>query len=142
MSIVKPGNKREQNHAMNKSIFRFSFLVLLAIAMAGTPVALRAQNAATNAAAHKRIKSVTPFRGKLKAIDNTAKTISVGNEMIQITSETMITKAGKPATLEDGVVGDDVAGACRKDAEGKVNAVSLRFGPKVPAAANTKTNAP
>jgi len=128
---------------MNKSLLRISLLALLAIAVAGTPVALRAQSTATNATTQKRLKRVTPFRGKLKAIDNTAKTISIGNETIYITSETRITKAGKPATLEDGAVGDDVAGACRKDAEGKINALTLRFGPKVPTgAANTKTNTP
>ena len=129
---------------MNKFMLKFALLGLLAVAVAGTPVALRAQDT-TNApaAAKKPSKRVIPFHGKLKAIDNTAKTISVGTETIQITSETKITKVGKPATLEDGTVGDNVAGAYRKDADGNLNAISLRFGPKVPAAtSNTKTNTP
>jgi hypothetical protein len=44
-------------------------------------------------------------------------------------------KSGKPATLADGTVGDEVAGSYRKDADGKNNAVSIRFGAKPAAAA-------
>jgi hypothetical protein len=129
---------------MNKFVLKYSLLGMLAIAVAGTPVALRAQTTATNAPAapKKPSKRLLPFHGKLKAVDNTAKTISVGKETIQITSETRITKTGKPATLEDAVVGGEVAGAYRKDAEGNLNALSLRIGPKLPAASNTKTNTP
>jgi hypothetical protein len=132
---------------MNKFI-KSGFIGLMAIAMVGTPVALHAQ-AATNAPAKKASASKTPttktipFRGNIKAIDNTAKTISIGNETIQVTSETKITKAGKPATLTDGAVGEPVAGAYHKEADGKLDAISVRFGPK-PAAesSNTKTNKP
>ena len=132
---------------MIKSILKFSLLGLLAIGVAGTPVVLRAQDTpaapATPPAAKKPSNRAIPFHGKLKAVDNTAKTISVGEQTIQITSDTKITKAAKPATLEDGTVGDDVAGSYRKDADGKMNAVSLRFGPKpVADASQTKTNKP
>jgi hypothetical protein len=128
---------------MNKFILRLSLLGLLAAAVAGAPAALHAQNT-TNAPAttKKPAHRVLPFHGKLKAIDNTNKTISIGNETIQITSETKITKAGKPATFEDAVVGEEVAGASRKDADGKLIAVSLRFAPRPVAESNTKTNAP
>jgi hypothetical protein len=111
-----------------KSILKLSLLGLLAVAVMGTPVALHAQDAP----AQKKLTGnhVIPFHGKLKAIDNTAKTISVGEQTIQITSETKITKAGKPATLADGTAGDEVAGAYKKTEDGKLDAVSLRFGPK------------
>jgi hypothetical protein len=128
---------------MNKCLVKLSLLGLLAIAVAGAPLALRAQMDSTNAVPKKKpANRALPFHGKLKAIDNTAKTISVGTETFQITSETKITKAGKPATLADGAVGDDVAGAYKKDAEGKLNALSLRFGPKPTPEPNSKTNAP
>ena len=127
---------------MNKFILKCSFLGLLAIAVAGTPVTLRAQTATTNAPAKKNLNRAYPFRGRLKTIDTTAKTISLGTETIQITSETIITKAGKPATLADAVVGDLVGGSYRKDAEGKSNAISVRIAPKPPADATTKTNTP
>jgi hypothetical protein len=127
---------------MSKFIVKLSLLTLLAMAVAGTPVALRAQ--ATNNTPQRKIspKRIYPFHGRLKAIDNSAKTISLANETIQINSETMITKSAKPATLEDGVVGDEVSGSYRKDADGKLNAVSLRFAPKPPAEPNPTTNAP
>jgi Cu/Ag efflux protein CusF len=118
---------------MNKFILRAGFAGLLAVALAGTPLTLRAQTNTTAAPKKKASANrVVPFHGKLKAIDNSAKTISIGNETIQITSETKITKLAKPAMLEDGAVGDEVAGSYRKDADGKWMAVSLRFGPKPP----------
>lgn len=134
---------------MIKFLLKFSLLGLMAMAAAGTPLMLHAQEAtatttnATPKPAKQPSKRVIPFRGKLKAVDTSAKTVSVGNQTIQVTSETRITKMGKPATLEDGEVGENVTGACRKDAEGKLNAITLRFGPKMPeATSNTKTNTP
>ena len=123
---------------MIKSILKLSLLGLLAVAVMGTPVALHAQEAP---AAKKPARPV-PFHGKLKAIDNTAKTISVGEQTIQITSETKIIKSGKPATLADGAVGDEVAGAYRKNEEGKLDAMSLRFGPKPEAMPEAKKEEP
>jgi hypothetical protein len=137
---------------MTKSMLKFTLLGLLAIGAAGIPAVLRAQNTPATPAApatpptvKKTSNKPLPFRGKLKAIDNTAKTISVGAETIQITSETRITKAGKPAMLEDGVVGEDVGGAYRKDTDGTLNALYLRFGPRMPPTNNApdiKTNKP
>ena len=48
----------------------------------------------------------------------------------QITSATKITKAGKPATLADGVVGEEVGGYVKPTDDGKMSASSVRFGPK------------
>ena len=128
---------------MNKFRLKFSLLGLLAIAVAGIPVELHAQNAPAAPTTEKKLsRRVLPFHGKLKAIDNTAKTISVGELTLQITSETKITKGATPATLEDGTAGDEVAGAYRKDEEGKLNVVSLRFAPKPVTTENAKTNTP
>ena len=127
---------------MNKFMLRFGLAGLLAVAVAGTPAALQAQtNNQVTVAPKKPGNRVIPFHGRLKAVDKTAKTISLGNETIQITSETKITKAGKPATLEDGAVGEEVAGAYRKDADGKLNAASLRLAPAiVTSTSGSKTN--
>ena len=121
---------------------------LMAIAVVGTPLALHAQ-AATNAPAaakkpaKKSANQTIPFHGKVKAIDDNAKTLSVGKETIQVTHETKIIKMGKPATLTDGAVDEEVAGSYHKDADGKLIAVSIRFGPKpVIEPSNTKTNKP
>jgi hypothetical protein len=91
---------------MTKSILKLSLLSLLAIAVGGLVVQARAQETDKPTVEKKESKKsgVTPFHGKLKAVDTTAKTITVGELTIQITSDTKISKAGKPATLEDGVV--------------------------------------
>ena len=131
---------------MIKSTLKISLLCLIAAALAAAPTSVRAQDTNTHPAAEKKSKAaketkeemepgskkagVTPFHGKLKAVDKTAKTISVGETTVHISSETKIVKAGKPATLEDGVIGEPVAGAYKKADDGKLNAVSVRFGAK------------
>jgi len=96
-----------------------------------TPVATPATTAATTAKAGHNKTGVLPFHGKLKAIDTTAKTISVGTRTFEITSETIIIKDGKAATLADGVVGDETGGAYKKTDDGKLVLTKLRFGAKV-----------
>ncbi|HEY2081857.1 MAG TPA: DUF5666 domain-containing protein [Verrucomicrobiae bacterium] len=128
---------------MNKRILKFSLLGLLAMVMTATPVALRAQDTNAPAAAPKKpLHRFLPFHGQVKSVDNSAKTISVGTLTIQITSETKIMKAGKPATFQDVAVGDNVAGSYRKDAAGEMSAISLHVGPKMPAESTSKTNTP
>jgi hypothetical protein len=79
-----------------------------------------------------------PFHGKLAELDKNAKTITVGKRTFHITAETKITKAGKPAVLADGVVGEEVGGYLKPDSDGKLVASSLRFGPKPDAKAAEK----
>ena len=69
-----------------------------------------------------------PFRGKIAAVDKSAKTIKVGERTFHVTSDTRIVKAGKPATLDDATVGEDVGGAYRESEDKKMNLVSLRVG--------------
>ena len=133
---------------MIKSLLKFTALVLLGIAVTGTPVVLHAQE--TNSAATNKVSTnpslrPLPIRGKVKAIDNGAMTVTVANRTFQINSQTIITKDGKPALLSDVVVGDNTTGSVKKDADGKWIAVKLNFGvaPAKPAgASNTKTNMP
>lgn len=76
-----------------------------------------------------------PFNGKIKAVDKTAKTITLEGEkaqVFQIISETKITKDKKPATLDDLAVGDRVGGRAREEAEGKWAALVINAG--IPAA--------
>lgn len=70
-----------------------------------------------------------PAGGKVGAIDKEAKTLKVGERVFHITSETRIMKAGKPATLADGVVGEEVGISYKKEGE-KLTALSVRFGPR------------
>jgi hypothetical protein len=72
----------------------------------------------------------TPFHGKLKAVDKTAKTITYGETTLQVTSDTKIIKDEKPAKLEDGVIGEPVSGTYKKSESGPSTAMMIRFGAK------------
>ena len=78
--------------------------------------------------------------------DLDAMTVTVGTMVINVTSETKISKDGKPATLENIKVGDVVSGSYKKDDQGKLNASMIRDGIKKKKKAATTdgstTNAP
>jgi hypothetical protein len=127
-----------QMHMRNRTL-RIAALALVAIAFVLAPQSLRAQttntssqknSAAEKKDAHEKKASSHPFHGILKAVDKNAKTITVGKVTYQITSETKFKKHDKPATLDDGVVGEEAAGYLKPDANGKLFASSVRFGPK------------
>jgi hypothetical protein len=117
---------------MKQNILKLCILSLLAIALQGLQGNVRAQetNNPSVEKAESRKSGVVPFHGKLKAVDGVARTITVGERTFQITSDTHISKAGQPATLEDGVVGEDAGGAYKKTADGRLDATVVRFGPK------------
>lgn len=74
-----------------------------------------------------------PYQGKVKSSDKTAMTVTLeGKEkerIISVTSETKITKEGKPATFGDITVGENVRGQVKKTADGKESATSVFIGP-------------
>jgi len=123
---------------MKKSTIRIAVCGLLAALVAAAPVSALAQEKKNDKAATEKKEppkgekkqGAIPYNGKVTAIDKTAKTVTVGERTFQITSETRIMKAGKPATLDDGVVGEVVGGQYRKTDDGKLVAQSVRFGPK------------
>ena len=112
-------------------------LAWCATAILVVPALTRAQDI-TNAPAaakvpaakkHTATSSATlPFRGTVTAMDTNAMTLTVEKRTFNMTSETIVTKDDKPAVLADGVVGEPVRGAYKKNADGKLNAVTIRFG--------------
>src|SRR6266542_1390773 len=113
---------------MKKSILKLAVCTLLGAAVALAPVQGFAQEKKKDDATSEKKgerKAGNVFRGKIDAVDKTAKTIKVGERTFQVTAETRMMKAGKPATLDDAVVGDEIGGTY-KEADGKLNAVSLR----------------
>lgn len=131
---------------MKKTILKATLFSLLAAALITLPAVSRAQDqTATNApsTAPAPAKKL-PFHGKAAAVDTAAMTVTVGTLVINVTSETKISKDGKPATLEDIKVGDVVSGSYKKDDEGKLNASMIRDGikKKKKPAADSSTNAP
>lgn len=118
---------------MKKHIALFS---LIAAALIAAP-SIHAQDAAKPAKpeagqdAHAgKKKGVTPLHGKVAAVDTTAMTVTVGQSTVNVTSDTKITKDGKPATLSDITVGENVNIAYKKDDAGKMNATTIRIGEK------------
>ena len=122
------------------SLLKLGAFGLLAAALAGSPAQLLAQTTNNPTATKKatvtkkdaatKSKAAHPFHGKLAAVDKIAKTIKVGESVYQVTSATKITKDGKPATLEDGVVGEPVSGYVKPTEDGKMPATTLHFGAK------------
>jgi len=139
---------------MLKSLLRIGGLTLLTLAIAGMPAQVLAQSTNVSAAAKKpavqaketaketakgqKKAGAHPFHGKLAAVDQVTKTITVGKTTYQITSETKIKKAGKPATLADGVVGEDASGYVKPAEDGKMVASSVNFGPRAEKSAEKK----
>ena len=134
---IEPSN---QSTIMIKSLLKIGFLSLLAASIAGQPAQALAQNKDKAATEKKepaaKKQTAGPFHGKLAAVDETAKTITVGKRTFQITSESKISKAGKPATLEAAVVGEEVSGYIKTGDDGKLVATTVHLGPK----AETKTS--
>ncbi len=120
-----------------KNIIKYTSLSLLAVALAASPVMSRAQDASTNAPAADatapvaKKKSTLPFHGKIATIDAAGATFTVGELVLNVTSTTKVTSTnGIPATLADFKVGDNVAGAYKKAADGKLNVTTLHLGGK------------
>jgi hypothetical protein len=119
------------------NISKTTVLVLLTATLVALPALSRAGDADANMPATseqappgKSKKHGVPFHGKLAAVDAQAMTLNVGTMVIHVAADTKITKAGQPATLADGVVGEPVSGAYLKAEDGQLNATMVRFGPK------------
>ena len=117
---------------MKKQIALFA---LVAAALVAAPSIVRAEDkpakpeASTNAVPPVAKKhGGTPFRGKVASVDAAAATVSVGKMTVHITSETKITKDGKPATLSDITVGEKISGYAKKDEAGKLDATVINLG--------------
>ncbi len=112
----------------------------LSLALAFAAVPLIAQNASpeqkapaaqtVNPPQPARQPGAGPFHGKLATVDKAARTITVGKRTFQITPETRINREGKPATLEQAVVGEPVSGYVKPNSQGTLVATTLNLGPK------------
>lgn len=100
----------------------------------GWAAAPKESDAPTAIAATPAKARAFPFRGKIAAVDQEAKTITLRgkekNRVFQITDKTKIMKGGKPSSLAEARVGDEVGGQAQVAAEGKNEALSLRLGAK------------
>ena len=134
---------------MIQKLQKITLMTSIAAAMLGVPTVVSAQTNAPEGPKITKSKPL-PFGGKLGAMDKVAKTITLDEKTkpgrtFEVTSETRIMKSGKPATLDDGVVGEGVRGSYTKSADGKLEAHTISFGAKVDpakaATASTTNNA-
>ena len=118
---------------MRKTIIRFFIVGVLTTMMASLSFPGRAEDK-TEAPGQTHKSNKIPFHGKITAVDKVAMTITLAGKekprTIQITSQTKIMKAGKPATFDDATLGEEVGGSAHQLADGKLEATSLRIGPK------------
>ncbi len=81
-------------------------------------------------------KPANIFAGKLMEINKTNLTLTVENKakkstVYAITSNTRMSRGGKPSTFSDALLGDAVRGVFAKGKEGKLTVISLDYGPSV-----------
>ena len=100
-------------------------------AAAPTPAASAAPAASAPAAKAPR---AIPFRGNATAIDKSAKSFTVAGKtksrVFKVTDKTAVTKMGNAATFADLTEGEAVTGSYWKQADGTLEAKSLKIGGK------------
>lgn len=120
-----------------KSFGKLTLLAIIAASVVGVPlhaVPPPDPKPAAPAAPDTKPKAI-PFRGKIGAVDKTAKTITLDEKnkrVFQISSETKMTKDEKPATFDAAAVGDYITGQYTKDENDKLTAKVIKFGMKPP----------
>jgi len=72
---------------------------------------------------------IETFKGKVEAVDATAKTLTVGGKVFQIAADTKLTKAGKTITLAEIAVGEQVNGLAKYAPDGKAVATTVMVVP-------------
>jgi len=74
-----------------------------------------------------------PYHGMISAVDARAKTFTIAGKeksrVFKITDKTVLTKAGNPATMKDVVANEEVRGSYWKQADGSLEAKSVKLGP-------------
>jgi hypothetical protein len=115
---------------MKKTILKLAAAVLLSAAILTVPTMSRgADQTSTNTPAAMP-DNATPgkFKGAVTAVDTNAMTFTVGDQTFNVTSESRLSKNGKPATLSETVVGDPARGTYTTGSDGKLNVTKARFG--------------
>ncbi len=109
---------------------------LFSVALAGTDISgqtntrtARVQTGATTPSPQVKQKKL-PYRGKLAAVDKTARSFTVGKRIFYVTAETKLSKNSQPVRLDQLVVGELVTGSYIQGADGKLLATTVYVGGK------------
>lgn len=133
---------------MRKIIFNMTVAGLFTAFVVVMPGLLPAEDVATNASATLNEQSHM-FYGNIGEINTNAMMMMVLSHVeimspikppndlkptfpefyvFQITSNTLITRDGKPAALSEGIVGEPVVGVYKLGVDGTLNVMTIRFG--------------
>jgi len=104
-------------------MFKIMAATLLGAAIIAIPTFARADDTNAPSAA-----GPAKFYGKMSAVDTNAMTFTVGDQTFTVTSESHLTKDGKPATIADATVGEPARGTYTTGADGKLDITKVRFG--------------
>ncbi len=70
-----------------------------------------------------------PFKGTIAAVDQVAKTFTIGKRVFQVTEKTVLTKDGAAVTMKDVMANEAVRGSYLKAADGTLEAKTVKLGP-------------
>lgn len=133
----------------------FLFIVAVALASVGTTFAAgksKASPAPSASAAESAAPSESkaprpiPFHGMVSAVDQSAKTFTIAGKtssrVFKVTEKTQITKGGAAATMSDVAENSEVSGSYWKNADGSLEAKTVKIGPKSEAKASASPKKP
>jgi hypothetical protein len=116
-----------------------NLLAVAAVLLAAVLAAPTLSSGADDSSAKPAADGANKFYGPVTAVDTTAKTFTVNDQIFTITAESQVTKGTNNATLADAVVGEPARGSYVKGADGKLEVTKVRFGKKVGGKAGGKT---
>ena len=112
-----------------------------------TPAPKTTSSPAGNTTTDPNKARAIPFHGVISAVDQRAKTFTIAGKehsrVFKITDKTVMTKAGKPATMKDVAANEEARGSYWKVMDGSLEAKTVKIGPKTDAekAADEKAKA-
>ena len=87
---------------------------------------------AATPAAKTTAERALPFKGTIAAVDQVAKTFTIGKgkaRVFQVTEKTVLTKGGAAVTMKDVVANEEARGSYVKAADGTLEAKTVKLGP-------------
>ena len=117
-----------QTLTMKNTILKLATITILAAAIGGVTNLSRAEDSTKTTDTEQ--SGPAKFYGPVTAVDTNAMTFTVGDQTFAVTSESHLTKDGKPATLADAVIGEPARGSYTKGSDGKLDVTKARFGKK------------
>jgi hypothetical protein len=134
----------KNNHAMKRT-----YLSIIAISIAAIATTFAAGKSSSKASpspsasasasgAETKSPRPLPFHGMVSAVDQTAKTFTIAGKeksrVFKVSDKTEISKGGASATMSDIAENSEVSGSYWKNADGSLEAKTVKVGPAKAAA--------